>query len=237
MTGKSANGKGEMVNASSHSVEMTGGLNMMPTPEKRLYEEGMGADVHARGFWDIAEKAVKAVGKAVGEVADAPRRNGIYARTGGYSGNAAPEIYPEHDRVDLLDDYNIIPASQGWLQRITGKMGEYVFGASVDGGEDDGIYIDEELEENARMFEKSYLGGISDGVRKYAADFVEAALTKAHEIGHYVLGIEDEGEAEDFAQQKVYRMASEGSTWGSMMSDALGIAGYRQPSTVSVKEV
>lgn len=155
---------------------------------------------------DIAVDVLKGIGSAIkksGVLKGYPRA--AQAKSVSYTGFDA--VYP----VTMTDvDMNYVtstslepyvrskPAKQKWLQYVTDKKGQYVFGASIDHGEDEGTYIDETLFENAGKYASNFWKGLKEKARKYAKYFVEAIVTDGHEYdGHYRGGIKSEVGAEE----------------------------------------
>jgi len=171
---------------------------------------------HARSFWgEVAKAAVRWAGdKAVEIGRDAFRGypRVAYARTGGpYGGIDVDEI----TYTGSLTDFAVLkPAKQSWLQRITNKIGRYVYGAAVTEGPDTGVYIDEVLAKRAGRYVKEFYGGFREAAKEYAGDFIEALKTSYHEYAHLAKGIIDETLAEKYADGRVYELAAADSAVG-----------------------
>lgn len=159
-------------------------------------------NVHARSFWETVGEAAT---KAIKTIAEAPRSKGVYASTFTYG---IPEIADGYvTDTTLHEDYiTSAPASQSWLRKVTGKN-QYVAGAAVLDGEDEGTYIDSTLVEGAKRFIVSYTNEDFSEAGKYAVHFVEAVKTEKHEDAHYRLGILSEDAAEGHAGREVAKLA------------------------------
>ncbi|UCD02938.1 MAG: hypothetical protein JSV63_04105 [Candidatus Aenigmatarchaeota archaeon] len=171
-------------------------------PEYRLYaDDPIGQAAHSRSLLgDIADTAIRTVFKGAKAVAERGK-----ARTEPYTGAGANvesgRVYSDADVIPIEDYITARPASQSWLRWITGKIRDYVYGASVDDSEHEGTYIDEGLFERAKRYLEHYWEGAKDKARKYAADFVEGILTDGHERGHYNEKYGGDAEGERLAER------------------------------------
>ncbi len=114
-------------------------------PAGTLYDESVdtagtpSAAARSGGLWDIAGKIAKKAAQAVIDTATRYKRPAFArARRGGayYPGPGSAEIDP--DKVEiyrsvLTGRYPVEEADQPFLQRITGKIGRYVYGANWGG--------------------------------------------------------------------------------------------------------
>ena len=185
------------------------------TPEAAgLYDEKVAPAAKARSGWGglIETLVEKAVDAAVAVATRGSRPGFAYAREGdlgrlSYAGGAA--------RIDaiepLLSEYGARPAEQGWLQRVTGKLGRYVYGAAVPDGKDRGTYVDEGLLKGAGRYLKGLWDGAIEEATKYAGHFVETLLTLDHEDAHQ-RGIGSEHGAEQYARERVSERAGRDRT-------------------------
>ena len=211
-------GRRGAVSISSQAPEIIG---WGPDKVTRLYAEDADTKrvpvAHARSFWgEVAKAAVRWAGdKAVEIGRDAFRGypRVAYARTGGpYGGIDVDEITYTGS---LTTDFAVPkPAKQSWLQRITNKIGRYVYGAAVTEGPDTGVYIDEVLAKRAGRYVKEFYGGFREAAKEYAGDFIEALKTSYHEYAHLAKGIIDETLAEKYADGRVYELAAADSAVG-----------------------
>ncbi|MBN2330719.1 MAG: hypothetical protein JXC85_02790 [Candidatus Aenigmarchaeota archaeon] len=193
-----------------------------------LFGDGIGpVRAHARSdsLWGqvaeaIGKKAVE-IGKGVlrGYSRD-EKAAYAYARTGIPTAGDVPGGYSKIDA--LLGSYGASRASQPWLKEVTGKS-NYVFGAAVPEGPDEGIYVDEGLVRKAGKYISSLARGLKQKAREYASDFIETLLTLDHEYAHKNKGIRNDQAAEQYAEESLIRLAKDDSTVGFALQE------YRSP--------
>ncbi len=171
-------------------------------------------EASARSWTEIAGNIAKGVISAGKEIAGAPKRGSVYGRTHGFHDYSNQSDIGGYDNIKYVSDYidpGAKPAKQKWLKYVTG-IGKYVFGASVDAGEDEGIYADANLLENAGKY-------VRTKAKEYVSDFVQALLTvgkpasrddKSHERAH-LDGVESENVAEEYAVKNIYKLGARDS--------------------------
>lgn len=142
-----------------------------------------------------------------------------HARTGIPS---AGDVPGEHPRInELLDRYGAERAPQSWLKDVTGKS-NYVYGAAVPDGPDEGIYVDGGLVRKAGKYISNFTSGFKNKAREYASDFVETLLTLGHEYAHKVEGIRNEIKAEQYAVEHLNKLAVADSAVGLALKEYRG---------------
>jgi len=217
MTGNKSAGKGSWgdVSVRPNSVaDMSFGPHSLVRAENELFSDKINPARARTG--SLIEGVLKAGGKMIKTAATrgARARTFSYSGPGGFYTPADTGIDTDYTVGTTLEPYiKSKPAKQNWLQYVTGKIGKYVFGASVEKGEDEGTYIDETLAEKAGKYLKSYWEGAKEKARKYAGDFVEAIVTDGHEYdGHYMGGIVDEAKAEEAGVRRLKTYLNKGDS-------------------------
>jgi hypothetical protein len=181
------------------------------TPADALYDETLGTPMrtYARSEGNVVDiagtigKGILGVLKGIGE------RGRAYARPE----DILMTVPVPYGGVSLDGEDNdigsvgVTPADQRTLSKLTGITKKYLYGAAVTTGRLAGIYIDEDILEDAQEYLRLYTEKRWNEAKKYAGNFVEFLKTKGHEISHFKFGVNDEGVAEWYGQMYLKKLA------------------------------